>query len=81
MTKTPAKINAGNAASSTKLNYQHLKKARKIAATLVTIVVIIKLILCPVAVSMAVILVATLVTILYGSFSSNHSTSCSNRVL
>jgi hypothetical protein len=46
------------------LSYQHLKKAKKIAATLVTIVVSNKLTFSPVAVSMAVILVATLVTIL-----------------
>lgn len=59
-------------ARSIKLNYQHLKKAKNSAATLVTIVDNIKLIFSPVAVSIAVILVATLVTILCGSFSSNH---------
>lgn len=64
MKKKPPIIKTGSVASIIRLSYQHLKKARKIAATLVTIVVSNKLTFSPVAVSMAVMLVATRVTIL-----------------
>jgi hypothetical protein len=60
----PPRISAGKVASSIKLSYQHLKKARNNAATLVTMVESSKLIFSPVAVSIAVMLVATFVTIL-----------------
>lgn len=55
-------MRAGNVAKSIRLNSQHLKKAKKMAATLVTVVEMRRLIFSPVAVSMAVIPVATLVT-------------------
>lgn len=61
---SPPRTRAGRVASSTKLSYQHLKKARNNAATLVTMVESIRAIFSPVAVSIAVMLVATLVTIL-----------------
>ena len=62
--KIPPRIRAGRAAIIIRLSSQHLKKAKNIAATLVTIVVSKRLIFSPVAVYIAVILVATLVTIL-----------------
>lgn len=57
-------MRAGRAAIIIKLSYQHLKKAKNMDATLVTKVVSKRLIFSPVAVYMAVMLVATLVTIL-----------------
>lgn len=68
MKNMPPANKAGRVASKTKLNYQHLKKAKNIAATLVTIVVISRLIFSPVATSIAAIPVETFVTILFGSF-------------
>lgn len=64
MKKNPPIIKTGSVASIITLSYQHLKKAKKMAATLVTIVVSKRLTFSPVAVSMALMLVATLVTIL-----------------
>ena len=60
----PPIMRTGSLAIIIRLSYQHLKNARKIDATLVMRVVIRRLTFSPVAVSMAVILVATLVTIL-----------------
>lgn len=68
MKNMPPRKRAGSVARRTRLSSQHLKKAKNMAATLVTIVDSIKLIFSPVAVSIAVILVATFVTILCGSF-------------
>ena len=62
--KMPPIMRTGSVAIIIRLSYQHLKKARNIAAMLVTTVVIRRLTFSPVAVSMAVMLVATLVTIL-----------------
>ena len=59
---------AGRAVSSIALSSQHLKKAKKIAAKLVTIVLSSNEIFSPVAASMCVMLVVTLVTNLLGSF-------------
>ncbi len=68
MKNMPPANKAGNVASSIKLSYQHLKKARNMAATVVITVVMSKLIFYPVAASIAAIPVETLVTILLGSF-------------
>lgn len=46
----PPRARAGRVASSTMLSYQHLKKARNNAATLVTIVESMRAIFSPVAV-------------------------------
>jgi len=70
---------AGRVAINTRLSSQHLRKARKIPVMLVADVLNNKQIFSPVAVSMAVILLVTLVTTLCGSFSSNHSISCWRR--
>lgn len=64
MKNIPPNSIAGKVASSIKLNCQHLKKAKNIPPIPVMVVDIIKLIFSPVAVSMAVMLVATFVTIL-----------------
>ncbi len=62
MKRAPAANNAGRAATMIRLNFQHLKKAIKMAAMQVAIVINIRLIFYPVAPSIAVILVATRVT-------------------
>ena len=59
---------AGNVARRAKLNCQHLKKAKNMPPSPVMTVDTSKLIFSPVAISMAAMLVATFVTILFGSF-------------
>lgn len=72
MKNIPPKSIAGNVARSAKLSSQHLKKAKNMPPSPVIVVETNKLTFSPVAISIAAILVATLVTILFGSFSSNH---------
>lgn len=62
--KMPPIMRTGSVAIIIRLSYQHLKNAKKMEAMLVMTVVIRRLTFSPVAVSMAVMLVATLVTIL-----------------
>jgi len=68
MNNTPVISKAGRAVRSIALSSQHLKKAKKMAAKLVTRVLSKREIFSPVAASICVILVLTFVTSLLGSF-------------